>query len=134
MELYIVVYLISLLTPLNTLLWLTLTFSLISIFVTVLQITDYNNNVYGVSNKEAKLKFHRLWRNFFLVLTIVLALFLTVLPDEKTAYTMAGAYAVQRVAETDQAKELGQKVFKVLNSKLDQYVDEIDKQQPSKGK
>ena len=48
----------------------------------------------------------------------------TLLPTEKTAYMMVGAYATQKIAENDKVHETGGKVLKIINQKLDQYVEE----------
>lgn len=48
----------------------------------------------------------------------------TLLPTEKTAYMMVGAYATQKIAENDKVQETGGKVLQIINQKLDQYVDE----------
>ena len=55
------------------------------------------------------------------ILSAVLA---TLLPTEKTAYMMVGAYATQKIAENDKVQETGGKVLQIINQKLDQYVEE----------
>jgi len=62
------------------------------------------------------------------------ALFLTFLPSEKTAYMMVGAYAAQKVVENDKVQETGGKVLKLINQKLDDYVDEGAKEIEKKAK
>lgn len=47
------------------------------------------------------------------------------LPNEKTAYIMLGAYATQKVAEDPRTQELGNKVIKIVNSKMDQYIEDM---------
>lgn len=49
---------------------------------------------------------------------------LTLLPSQKTAYMMVGAYATQKIAENDKVQETGGKVLTIINQKLDEYVDE----------
>ena len=48
-----------------------------------------------------------------------------IIPNEKTAYIMLGAYATQKVAEDPRTQEIGSKVLKAINVKLDSYVEEI---------
>ena len=48
-----------------------------------------------------------------------------ILPSEKTAYVMLGAYATQKVAEDPRTQELGNKVLKIVNSKMDSYIEEL---------
>lgn len=59
----------------------------------------------------------------FIVL-ITSATFFTLLPSERTAYMMVGAYAAQKVAENEKVQETGSKVLKLINQKLDGYIDE----------
>jgi uncharacterized membrane protein len=58
----------------------------------------------------------------------IAAFFLTLanifIPSEKTAYTMVGAYAAQKVAEDPRVQNMSGKVLTIINQKLDHYVDE----------
>lgn len=45
-------------------------------------------------------------------------------PSEKTAYTMVGAYAAQKVAENPKVQEMSSKVITIINQKLDHYVEQ----------
>ena len=47
---------------------------------------------------------------------------LVMLPSEKTAYTMVGAYAVQAVATHPATVEISAKVLKLINNKLDEHL------------
>jgi ABC-type protease/lipase transport system fused ATPase/permease subunit len=55
---------------------------------------------------------------------IVSAIGATLLPSEKTAYMMVGAYATQKVAENEKVQSAGGKVLNIINQKLDEYIDE----------
>ena len=55
---------------------------------------------------------------------ITCSILATLLPTEKTAYMMVGAYATQKIAEDDRVQETGGKVLKIINQKLDTYVEE----------
>lgn len=46
------------------------------------------------------------------------------IPKEKTAYMMVAAYAAQKVAENGTVQDMSGKVLKIVNQKLDQYVDD----------
>ena len=46
-----------------------------------------------------------------------------ILPSEKTLYLMGGAYATQAVVQSETAD----KVLKIVNSKLDEYLEEVEK-------
>jgi hypothetical protein len=37
---------------------------------------------------------------------------------------MVGAYATQKIAENDKVQETGGKVLKIINQKLDTYIDD----------
>jgi hypothetical protein len=56
------------------------------------------------------------------------------LPSEKTAYMMVGAYATQKVAENQSVQETGKKVLTIIEQKLDSYIDEGVKEAEKKVK
>ena len=49
------------------------------------------------------------------------------IPSERTAYTMVGAYAAQKVSENDKVQQLSGKVLTIIEQKLDSYIDEAGK-------
>lgn len=69
---------------------------------------------------------------------IAFAISITLLPNEKTAYLMVGAYATQQVVESDIAGKVGNKlldsakntteisgkIVTIINQKLDAYIAE----------
>jgi hypothetical protein len=59
---------------------------------------------------------------FFIAATLGL-----LLPSEKTAYIMVGAYTAQRVAENPEVQKLSGKVLTIIENKLDTYVNEAEK-------
>lgn len=61
---------------------------------------------------------------YSIILGVTLMLLSALLPSQKTMYLMAGAYAGQRVVQSYTAD----KVLKVLNSKLDEYLSETEKE------
>ena len=56
------------------------------------------------------------------------------LPSEKTAYIMVGAYTAQKVAENPEVQKLSGKVLTIIENKLDTYVDEAEKKIKEKTK
>lgn len=74
----------------------------------------------------------RLWKAFWVA--IVSAWFLILLPTEKTAYTMVGAYAAQKVAENDKVQQMSGKVLTIIEQKLDAYIDDGIKEAEDKVK
>jgi len=75
---------------------------------------------YGEDRVEGVRK--RLWKAFWVA--IVSAWVLILLPTEKTAYTMVGAYAAQKVAENDKVQQMSGKVLTIIEQKLDAYIDD----------
>lgn len=75
---------------------------------------DYKEKVVGIKK--------RVWTAFWVA--VVSAWMLILLPSEKTAYTMVGAYAAQKVAENDKVQQMSGKVLTIIEQKLDSYVDE----------
>jgi general stress protein CsbA len=59
---------------------------------------------------------------------IVVLLGTVIIPKQKTMYLMAGAYAGEKMIQS----ETGNKVLTILNVKLDAYVDEITKKVETK--
>lgn len=45
-----------------------------------------------------------------------------VIPSEKSGYAIAAAYTTQIIAESPQAQEIGGKLLKVINGKLDETI------------
>ena len=64
----------------------------------------------------------RLWKCFWVGIAASWGLIL--LPSEKTAYTMVGAYAAQKVAENDKVQQMSGKVLTIIEQKLDDIIDE----------
>lgn len=60
---------------------------------------------------------------YFFALTIAL-----LIPSEKTAYLMVGAYATQKIAEAPKTQELGAEVLKIIELKIKHYSAEAEKE------
>lgn len=58
------------------------------------------------------------------VATVFVGAIMIFIPSERTAYMMLGAYAAQKVSQDPHAQEVGEKIMKIANAKLDQYVEE----------
>lgn len=58
---------------------------------------------------------------------LISGFFAMLLPSERTAYMMVGAYSAQKVAENPKVQEMSGKVLKIVESKLDKYVEEAEK-------
>ena len=64
----------------------------------------------------------RVWKAFWV--GVVCAWALILLPSERTAYTMVGAYAAQKVAENDKVQQMSGKVLTIIEQKLDGYIED----------
>lgn len=60
-------------------------------------------------------------KRLFIIAVTCLGL-VTILPSERTAYMMVGAYAVQTVASHPSTAETSAKVLKLINIKLDEFI------------
>ena len=47
-----------------------------------------------------------------------------IIPSQKTAYMMVGAYATQRVAENPKVQDMSGKVLTIIEQKLDGYIED----------
>ena len=59
-----------------------------------------------------------------LITLVVLLVIQIFIPSQKTAYTMVGAYAAQKVVENKGVQDTSDKVMTIINQKLDKYIDE----------
>lgn len=118
MDLAILVYVISVLSDLKTVLALLMGAAGILL---VLSIVVYVYSPPSDEKEEAK----ALKRVKMFAASIVMFMFVQILiPTEKTAYTMVGAYAAQQVAENPRVQQMSEKVLKIIEAKLDIYVEE----------
>jgi hypothetical protein len=129
MDLVLLVYGISLLTPIGS---VAMMVALISVFAIVglmiyrasecSQESYYNSERNEQRAKDAEWAMGRV--GVALKVLIPTVFLLIVLPTQKTAYMMVGAYAAQKVAENGKVQETGSKVLQLINQKLDDYIDE----------
>lgn len=71
---------------------------------------------------------------FSIPVLFVASILAIILPSEKTAYIMVGAYTAQKVAENPEVQKLSGKVLTIIENKLDTYVDEAEKKIKEKTK
>lgn len=128
MELSLLVYLISVLGNLNPALgFLTVTSLLISVFSAIsytIAMTDHA--------KETTLNLIKKAFAISMTVSCVAGFLNIILPNEKTAYIMLGAYATQKVAEDPRTQELGNKVLKIVNTKMDKYIEDLTNEKVAK--
>lgn len=114
MELALFVYLAGILTPVKmALISLIILFAAYGLFYTV----DWD--VKRTYREEAP-PYNKSWMKWVAGCILVIAL----LPSERVAYTMAGAYAVQKVVEHPSTEEVSRKVIDIINMKLDNHLKE----------
>lgn len=109
MTLAFLVYFIGMLTPLK----IALGASLIGLII-----FGIIYSIYWVDELADDQPYNKKWLKIFI--GVVAALVIT--PSERTAYTMAGAYAAQQIATHPNTAEVGSKVMGILNQKLDGYI------------
>lgn len=116
MELALLVYLISLLSPISV---ATL---FISIFGGVALVFLWGAVLINELFKS------RLWPTIFSLVWAFWVFVAIVIPSEKTAYLMVGAYATQKIAEAPKTQELGAEVLKIIELKIKHYSEEAQKE------
>lgn len=115
MEFALIVYLISTLSSVKSFLVLGCFFSVVATVVILIFSTEDSVKVEAYY-KYAKIAF---------CISILSALLAVLTPSEKTAYVMLGAYTAQKVTEQPETKLVADKVLKIVNKKLDSYIEEL---------
>ena len=70
----------------------------------------------------------RLWPTIFTVVFTCTTGLAVLMPSERTAYLMVGAYATQKIAEAPKTQELGAEVLKIIESKIKYYAADAEKE------
>lgn len=78
-----------------------------------------HNDVYS---HKLKFPFQKTWGKWCTAGALFLALLTSIIPSEKTMYAIAAAYGAQQVVQSEAAE----KVVKIVNGKLDEYLQEIE--------
>lgn len=121
MELALLVYLIGVLPSVSHLGGVSLFILSVFMFTLLGFCASENKNVFQMIKNHKKF-------TTLVVFTYLFSLGLFILiPSEKTMYIMAGAYATQQVYKSEQAKQIGDKLIKIIDSKMTEYITEIDK-------
>ena len=129
MDLALLVYAISILGKLSTFCVFIAVVAAIIAFIAVMyryaELTVYDWDGEKVTNRkienQAKVM-KTVWTGTAVAAFFVLANI--IIPTERTAYTMVGAYAAQKVAENPEVQGMSNKVLTIINQKLDQYVED----------
>ncbi len=127
MELVWLVYGISLLENMVPLLGVICTVSGFGLIISIIYSIEMNPQRYDSKIelewkviKKARAKKIITRMTWALVISSVL---LVVIPSKKTIYVMLGAYAAQKLSENEDVKTIGGKVYTIINSELDEYLD-----------
>lgn len=116
MDLALLVYGISLLDGMKAL------FLAGSLASGIIIISQFFYWIDGYDDKRTEGCLRRAWKAFWVLL--VCAIVLVAIPTQKTAYTMVGAYAAQKVAENEKVQQMSGKVLTIIEQKLDGYIEE----------
>lgn len=87
--------------------------------------SEYDRKYKMEEYTETKNAVNRWWKTVGVVVGVV-AFVNVIAPSEKTMYVMVGAYAAQKVAENEKVAVLSSKVLKIIESKLDGYIEEAE--------
>ena len=133
MDLALLVYAISVIATIKTpLMILTLVLLITTIILIVLKMawetpSSYDRS-YNLDGYEAqKVAFNKWWKVSIISFAVV-TFFNIITPSERTMYIMVGAYAAQKVSENEKVATLSSKVLKIIESKLDTYVEEAEQE------
>lgn len=118
MDLALLVYVISLLKSIGTFFFIFAAICGLSLIANAIYYSDYCND----GTPTAKATISRMWKSFWVGMIACWVVIL--LPSEKTAYTMVGAYAAQKVAENDKVQQMSGKVLTIIEQKLDGYIED----------
>ena len=129
MDLALLVYAISLLSPIGTVTMMTAVIAALAIVGLMMyraadcsQESFYNKERNKEQTEKAAWAMSRVGDAFKVLIPAVFILI--ILPTQKTAYMMVGAYAAQKVVENKSVQDTGGKVLTLINQKLDHYIDE----------
>jgi hypothetical protein len=129
MDLALLVYGISLLHGVGGFFFMSALGSLFGFaFFAMWKFTETDERVYH-SDKENKQRVANgvmclKWMKTFFITGIISAWALILIPTEKTAYTMVGAYAAQKITENDKVQQMSGKVLTIIEQKLDGYIED----------
>jgi len=138
MDLALLVYGISVLSKLGIVLGLAIGFGAIVMIISTL-VRVFHTRESWDSQRDEQIKQGRRDASVTVMkwsgTVVLVALLLNVLlPSEKTAYTMVGAYAAQKVAENDKVQQMSGKVLTIIEQKLDSIIEDGFKEAQNKTK
>jgi hypothetical protein len=138
MDLALLVYGISVLSKLGVVIGLAIGFGAIVMIISTL-VRVFHTRESWDSQRDEQIKQGRRdasvtvmkWSGTVVLIAVLLNV---LLPSEKTAYTMVGAYAAQKVAENDKVQQMSGKVLTIIEQKLDSIIEDGLKEAQNKTK
>ena len=133
MDLALLVYVISVITSIKIPLIIgTIVLGVSFIGLTIAKMvyvapSDYDRKYKLEEYTETKNAVNRWWKTVGVVVGVV-AFVNVITPSEKTMYVMVGAYAAQKITENDKVISMSSKVLKIIETKLDGYIDDAEKE------
>lgn len=149
MSLLLLTYIINILKPLHTLIFVIATLSSTSSMVYVVWCTSINDGYYYSYQKdkegnvlskvlEKEKQYHK-YGKMAIITTIISFILSTFVPSEKTGYMMLAAYATESVVTNEkiinkvdkivtESDNITNKVVTIINQKLDSYISDNEKE------
>jgi hypothetical protein len=129
MDLALLVYAISLLHGIGTFVVMCMLASgAVAGWFTIWRISECDEKSYYSDRENEKRVENGLmcekWIKRGVITGFIFSIVLVFIPTEKTAYTMVGAYAAQKVAENDKVQAMSGKVLTIIEQKLDSYIED----------
>ena len=132
MELVWLVYFISMLESIIPVLWSTVIASLMATVAMSIfhgSSHDFVSSSYNDAHRDSLIAANvakdaasvKRIRNSIIV-GIIATVALVIVPTTKTAYIMVGAYVAQKIVQDGGVQEIGNKVYQIVNNKLDSYL------------
>lgn len=118
MDLALLVYAISLLSGIGKFFVFLCGLATLTIVGNAIHYSDYCTS----GTEKAQRTISRMWKGFWVA--VISMWVLIFLPSEKTAYTMVGAYAAQKVSENDKVQAMSGKVLTIIEQKLDGIIED----------
>lgn len=129
MDLALLVYGISVIVNIKESLIIgTILFACLTIVKMIYDMTSESDIMCNIQEyTEIKNAVNRWWKTVGIVAAVV-TFFNVITPSEKTMYVMVGSYAAQKITENDKVVAMSSKVLKIIETKLDGYIDDAEKE------
>lgn len=120
MELALLIYFIGILPTIDKFSALFVVISFVLILFTAFFTALEGSSIFEFTKRHTTFMYTYLGLSFAAFITAI------AIPSEKTMYMMAGAYATQQVYQSEEARQLGSKLVKLIDKKMEQYIGEAE--------